>query len=119
LTKETDTIGKILIELRKISVSPFPAPITDGRLELPSWISAGGDETLIINSSINGFIAELSRSLYDADPSLAKSISVQDYAGVIKRVIGPLLGAIDLDDPFEASSETVLTLLRDELIQTN
>lgn len=119
MSKETDIIVKILTELRKISASPFPAPNADIRPEIPGWISAGGEKTLIINNAISGLIGDLSRCLHDADPSLAKSISMKDWADVVRRVLGPLLGAIDLVDPLEASSDAVLASLRDELIHTN
>jgi hypothetical protein len=119
LSKETDIIGRILTELRTISDSPFSKPSADGMLEIPGWISAGDDESLIINSAISGWIGDLSSYLHDADPSLARSISVQDWAEVVRRVLGPILGATDLDDSLETSSEVVLASLRDELTHTN
>lgn len=119
MSKETDIISRILTELRTISDSPFSKPSAVGLPEIPGWISAGDDESLIINSAISGWIGDLSSYLRDADPSLARSISVQDWAGVVRRVLGPLLGATDLDDSLETSSEVVLASLRDELTHTN
>jgi hypothetical protein len=87
--------------------------------EFSGWISAGDQKSLVINGKISRLIDYLSRGLHVADPSLAKSISMQDWSGVVRRVIGPLLGAIDLDDPLEANSETIIASLRYELDHTN
>jgi hypothetical protein len=113
------TIVAILAELQNLDAAPpFPKTVANGQLELPQWISAGDGMSLVINRKISNLIRDLANSLYEAQPAMAKAISRADWAGLVRRVIGPLLGNTDLDDPFESSATTILTNLRHELATT-
>lgn len=113
------TIVAILSELQiLVSAPPFAKVVEDGRLELPQWISTGDGASLVINRKISNLIWDLANTLYEAQPAMAKAISREDWAGLVRRVVGPLLGSTDLDDPFEISAETILTNLQHELATT-
>jgi hypothetical protein len=61
----------------------------------------------------------LANALYAAQPAMANAISRKDWAGLVQRVIGPLLGQTDLDYPSETSADTILIKLRHELATTD
>lgn len=118
LTQPTIIVA-ILRELQNIaSAPPFSQAMENDRLELPQWIPAGDGASLIINSKISNLIWDLANTLYEAQPAMAKAISRDDWTGLVRSVIGPLLGNTVLDDPFEISAKTILTNLRHELANT-
>lgn len=86
------------------------------RLELPQWISAGDGASLIINRKISILIRELADTFYLAQP--ARAISRNDWAGIVRRVIGPVLGKTDIDASAEANAASILNSLRRELETT-
>ena len=113
---QTAIIVAILDELQNIALAPtFSKAAANDLLELPQWISAGEDASLIINHKISNLIGDLASTLYDAQPAMAKAISRKDWAGLVQRVIGPLLGNTDLDAPLETSAKSILTNLQHEL----
>lgn len=117
---QTAIIVAILGELKSIaSATPFSKVMSNGQLDLPQWISAGENESLVINRKISDLIWDLANALYAAQPAMANAISRKDWAGIVQRVIGPLLGKTDLDDPFETSADTILIKLRHELATTD
>lgn len=120
LLTHASIIVAILGELKNIaSATPFSEVLSNGQLDLPQWISAGEDESLVINRKISDLIWDLSNMLYAAQPTMAKAISRKDWAGLVQRVIGPLLGKTDLDEPFETSANTISIKLRQELATTD
>lgn len=119
LLTQTAIIVAILGELASMdSAPPFSKAVTNGRFELPQWISAGDGTSLVINRKISNLIRGLADTLYEAQPAMARSISRADWAGLVRRVIGPLLGNTDLDGPVKANAETILANLQHELATT-
>ncbi|MBK8628660.1 MAG: hypothetical protein IPN84_00160 [Sphingomonadales bacterium] len=113
---QTAIIAAILGELKSIiTATPFSEVRSNGQSDLPQWISAGEDESLVINRKISDLIWDLANALYAAQPTMAKAISRKDWAGLVQRVIGPLLAKSDLDVPYETSADTILIKLRHEL----
>ena len=93
---QTAIIVAILGELKSIaSATPFSKVMSNGQLDLPQWISAGENESLVINRKISDLIWDLANALYAAQPAMANAISRKDWAGIVQRVIGPLLGRVD------------------------
>lgn len=119
MSKESEIIVRILAELKAIQEAPFPRSTGDTIPELPSWISAGDGESLIINQAIGQLIADLAGRLYAAKPSLMTAVSGKDWSSLVRRVIGPILGGIDFDDPIEASGDEALAALNEELHRTD
>lgn len=116
---KTEIIAAILNELRNINSAPlFSSGSRNDRLELPHWISAGNGNSITINSAISNLIGELAAAIYDEKPAMAKAISRKDWAGLVQRVIGPLLGNTDLDAPPKNSASILLTNLQHELATT-
>lgn len=116
---KTKIIVTILNELQNIdSAPPFSTRSKNDLLELPQWISAGDGNLIIINSAISNLIWELAAAIYDEKPATAKAISRKDWAGLVQRIIGPLLGNTDLDAPSENSAAILLTNLQRELATT-
>jgi hypothetical protein len=117
---KTEIIVGILNELRNVdSARSFSDFSDDGKLSLPQWISAGDGFSIIINRKISNMIWELAAALYEEQPAMAKTISRKDWAGLVQRVLGPLLGNADLDKPFTTSATTILTDLQCELTATD
>lgn len=119
MSKESEIIARILVELKAIQRAPFPKSTGDTVPELPSWISAGEGKSLIINNAIGRLIAELAKGLYVGTPQLMNSISRKDWSSLVRGVIGPILDAIDLDSPVEASADDALAALKDKLNTTD
>lgn len=116
---KTEIIAAILNQLRDINSVPlFSTGSKNDQLELPQWISAGDGASITINSAISNLIWELAAEIYDEKPAMAKAISRKDWAGLVQRVIGPLLGNTDLDAPPENSASILLTNLQHELATT-
>lgn len=120
LMTQTAFIVAILGELKSIdSAKTFSEVRSNGQLDLPRWISAGDGESLIINRKISDLIWKLANSIYAEHPDKANTISRKDWAGLVRLVIGPLLGKTDLDNAFETSAYTILVKLRHELSTTD
>jgi hypothetical protein len=113
---ETEIIVVILSELKCISSgAPFPEVPPKEQFELPQWISAGGGRTLIVNRKISDLILKLANLLYSSRPGIANAISRNDWARIVRNVIGPLLVTVELDGGFEAKAVNILDRLRNEL----
>lgn len=119
MSKESEIIVRILAELKAIQGAPFPRFAGAAVPELPSWISAGDGKSLIINRAIGQLIADLAGHLHAAKPLLMNAISGSDWSSLVRNVIGPILGAIDLDDPIGASADEALARLNEELNRTD
>lgn len=114
--KQIGLLVSILEELKSIASAPsLSAKQSHKQLELPQWISAGDGQILVINRKISDLIWSLATELYGEKPGMAKAISRKDWASLVQRVIGPLLGQTDLDQPFEASADVIMVKLRHEL----
>lgn len=114
--KQIGLLVSILEELKSIASAPsLSAKQSHKQLELPQWISAGDGQILVINRKISDLIWSLATELYGEKPGMAKAISRKDWASLVQRVIGPLLGQTDLDHPFEASADVIMVKLRHEL----
>jgi hypothetical protein len=113
---KTAIIVAILRELQNTEAGPtFSAGSMSSRFELPQWISAGDGASITINSAISNLIWDLAGALYDEKPAMAKAISRKDWAGLVRRVIGPLLGSTDLNAQLESSADIILTCVQNEL----
>ncbi len=116
---KTKIIVDILIELQKIApTAPSSIDSKNDNLEFPQWISAGDGASIIINNAISKLIWNLAEALYKEKPTMEKSISRKDWAGLVQSIIGPLLGKTDLDAPPENSASILLTNLKHELETT-
>jgi hypothetical protein len=119
LLTQAAIIVAILRELQNLAVAPaITESVKNGRLDLPQWISAGEGASLVINHQISNLIWDLAVTLYEAQPAMAKTISREDWAGLVRRTIGPLLGKTKLEDPFDISAEIILASLKHELETT-
>lgn len=119
LSKEAEIIALMLNELRLLQATPFPKPTIKTALELPSWINAGEGKSLIINRTISQLISDLADLLYNAKTPLMNAISRKDWSSLVQRVIGPILSAIDLDDPVEVRAGEALTAINNALNATD
>jgi hypothetical protein len=116
---KTEIIVAILSELRTIASVPLLSIGSKiDRFEFPHWISAGDGTGITINSVISNLIWDLAGIIYQEKPAMAKAISRKDWAGIVKRVMGPLLGNTDLDAPSENSASILLIKLQLELANT-
>lgn len=115
MLQDSRIIEQILAELKAIQGVPFHRSADDPVLELPSWISAGDGNSLIINRAIDQLIADLANRLYAARSSLTNAISHKDWKSIVRRAIGPILIAVDLDHPFDDSANRSLQALNEEL----
>ena len=115
MSKALKILTQILRELKAIQSRPFPESSINTVPELPSWINAGEGKSLTINGVISGLIVDLSDQLYASKPELSNSISKKDWSSIVKRVIGPILGKVDLDVPFQTSASEVLSAVKDDL----
>ena len=117
---KAEIIIAILKELQRIeTVPPLSEAAANYRLELPHWISAGDDRSLIINSKIANLIWDLAKKLYKDQPTIFRSISRKDWANIVQHVIGPLIGNTDYEVPLETSANAILTNLQYELKNTD
>ena len=115
VSKASGIVVQILHELKAKQSRPFPESSINTTPELPSWIDAGEGQSLIINGAISGLIVDLADHLYASKPELKNSISKKDWSSIVKRVIGPMLGKVDLDVSFETSAIEVLAAIKVDL----
>ncbi|WP_150126857.1 hypothetical protein [Sphingomonas panacis] len=118
MSKESEILALILGRLKGIQDFPIGSP--GGVLtEFPSWISAGDGKSLIVNREIGKLIADLANGLYAKKPMLSNSISAKDWLSLVTRVVGPILAAIDLENPIQMAANKALAELNKELDDTD
>ncbi|RWM29781.1 hypothetical protein [Mesorhizobium sp.] len=106
---------KLIVELKRIQSPGVMPERIDGKVALPSFISAGDDRSILLSREMDRLLNLIARDFKNSDPVLCRSHTDQEWNREVRRAFGVPLADLDLDANLDVSAQSLIDQVRASL----